>query len=346
MSKQLQDLKKVISEKKYTNIGVVLHDVPDPDCIGSALGMGKLLKFWNPDMQVSYIYGGEISHPQNKTMINVLNLNLTHNSKVENWAEYAEAYITVDVMPERILPKEANCIMAVDHHKVETKAKIIKDIRQVGACCSLIWEYLNDQKVPFDKNDENDQVIATAMLMGIRSDTSNMSSENVKDLDFEASKYLTEYIDRKMLAAIENYPIPNYYFQLRSELDKADNDNTKMDNGVFVGGIGIITPSRRDILPMIAQERARAEGNETAFIFAVIGSNICVSVRSNGLSVDVNSLCQKIFGKEHAGGKSGAGAATIPLGFFDMEDASDEVKNKLWHSIKDFMIEKIFAELG
>ena len=34
-----------------------------------------------------------------------------------------------------------------------------------------------------------------------------------------------------------------------------------------------------------------------------------------GLAVDVNALCQKIFGKQYAGGKMGAAAGKIPMGF-------------------------------
>jgi nanoRNase/pAp phosphatase (c-di-AMP/oligoRNAs hydrolase) len=92
----------------------------------------------------------------------------------------------------------------------------------------------------------------------------------------------------------------------------------------------------------LAEERARTEGIHTAFVFAIVGDCIEVSVRSVGLSVDVNSLCQKIFGKQNAGGKMGAGAAKLPLGFFAIDPNMEEsLKDKMWDAIRDFIIDKI-----
>jgi len=137
------------------------------------------------------------------------------------------------------------------------------------------------------------------------------------------------------------YPIPPYYFDLRRQLDKEE--NFRSDNGIFAGGIGYITQTKRDALPTMADERARVEGIETSFIFAIVGDHIEVSVRSVGLSVDVNALCQKIFGKQYAGGKIGAGSGKIPLGFLSPNgQVNEEVKTKIWEAVKVFMIDKIF----
>jgi nanoRNase/pAp phosphatase (c-di-AMP/oligoRNAs hydrolase) len=92
----------------------------------------------------------------------------------------------------------------------------------------------------------------------------------------------------------------------------------------------------------LSEERARVEGIETAFVFAIIGDSIEVSVRSVGLSVDVNALCQKIFGKQVAGGKMGAGAAKIPLGFLALDGADETVRQKMWEAVKELLIYKIF----
>ena len=77
----------------------------------------------------------------------------------------------------------------------------------------------------------------------------------------------------------------------------------------------------------------------------MVGNNVEVSVRSVGLAVDVNSLCQKIFGKQYSGGKMGAGASKIPLSFCSLTNASDEVKSKMWNGIKSYIIERIFQDI-
>ena len=346
MCKQVVELKQLIIENAETmsNIGIVMHETPDPDCIASALGVRKLVTEWNPEAKCALLYTGEISHPQNKTMVNVLNITLTDMSEMEHLHEEYDAFIVVDTTPERCFGKEVkdyNCILTLDHHRTDSKKSTITDIRAVGSTASIVWDYLQKSDVHFKEKDDEDGIIATALLIGIKTDTSDLVSENVTDLDFKASQSLMSFVNRRYLSAIIDYPIPPYHFELRSQLDQED--NIRSEGGVFVGGIGYLSPTKRDALPTMAEERARVEGIETAFVFGIVGEHIHVSVRSVGVSVDVNALCQKIFGKQYAGGKTGSGAAKIPLGFLAISiNAPDEVKEKLWDAVKALVMDKIF----
>jgi nanoRNase/pAp phosphatase (c-di-AMP/oligoRNAs hydrolase) len=329
------------------HVGILLHPNPDPDCIASAMGLTKILQFWNPHIKCTMLYSGEISHSQNKTLVNVLNVSLTSLAEIENLKDYADVFVVVDAIAERCLPEDCDIesvLMTIDHHRVETEKSQFYDIRQVGAVSSIIWEYMSNEKIGFDKANDQDAIVATALLVGIKTDTYDLVSENVTDLDFTAYRHLIEHVNRRHLSAIINYPIPAYYFELRSQLDREN--QYRIDNGVFVGGVGFISASKRDTLPMMAEERSRAEGIQTAIIFAIVEDHLEVSVRSAGVSVDVNALCQKIFGKQYAGGKMGAGAAKIPMGFFSIVDATEDTQTKMWESAKDFMIEKIFAVIA
>jgi len=346
MCKQVDEFQALITENVETisNIGIVMHETPDPDCIASALGIQKLITEWNADAKCTLLYSGEISHPQNKTMVNVLNVNMVDIAEVEDFANAFDAFIVVDTIPERCFGKEVkdyNCILTLDHHRVESKKSKITDIRAVGSTSSIVWEYLQKAGVTFEEKNEEDATIATALLVGIKTDTSDLISENVTDLDFKASQSLMGFVNRNYLSKIINYPIPPYHFELRSQLDQEENIRTA--DGVFVGGIGYLSPTKRDALPTMAEERSRVEGIETAFVFGIVGDHIQVSVRSVGVSVDVNALCQKIFGKQYAGGKMGAGAAKIPLGFLGVNlNAPEEVKEKLWDAVKAMVMDKIF----
>lgn len=341
MKKELNKLKEFMLTNKPEKVGIVMHDNPDPDSMGSALGLSKVITTWSPETNCILFYDGEISHAQNKTMVNVLGISLTRKSETEDLATAANVFITVDAIPDRCLDKDIECLMVIDHHRMDTSVAKIKDIRQVGATASIVWEYLKEEKIELDKNNEHDAMVATALLMGIKTDTSDLVSENVTDLDFQAYKNLIGCVNRRHLSAIINYPIPPYHFELRSMLDREE--NVQEDNGVFVGGIGYMSPAKRDALATMAEERSRSEGIETAFVFAIVGENIEVSVRSVGLSVDVNALCQKIFGKQYAGGKMGAGAAKIPMGFLAIEQGIEEgIRDKTWEAVKSLMIHKIF----
>ncbi len=69
---KINDLVSSLSDDKR-RVCIMTHDTPDPDALGAAFGMQWLLKK-KFDVSSSIFYGGEISHPQNKTMVNTLNL--------------------------------------------------------------------------------------------------------------------------------------------------------------------------------------------------------------------------------------------------------------------------------
>lgn len=338
------------SPSPVIEVVIAMHDNPDPDCIGAAVGLQKLLKAWfvdipNKEVKCLFVHDGEISHNQNKTMINVLNISLIGIEKYEIASEDStRLFVSVDCLPERCCLAGEEFLFSIDHHKTDTKKAKIKDIRQVGACSSIIFDYLQKEGIKFDKDNDEDRNVATALIMGIKTDTSDLASDNIDDLDFEAFKYLIGYVDQNKLSIIIRYPLPPYYFELRSKLDQEG--NSMLENGIYIGGIGYIAPSKRDVLPTIADERSRVDGTNTSFIFAIVGTNIEVSVRSNGFSVDVNSLCQNIFGKEYGGGKMGAGAAKIPMGYLSVEEDSPELQEKMWLSIREKMFHNIMKEMS
>lgn len=342
--KILEAVKTELAKKSDVHVAIVAHENPDPDALGAAVGMEKLIHDWFPEAKVTKIYSGEISHAQNKTMMNVLGIELVSLKSIESLEDFADYYICVDATPDRCFPgmQSPKCLLVVDHHRNDTKMAFHKDIRSTGATSSIVWEYLHESDIHLDQTNENDAKIATALLVGIKTDTSDLVTENVTELDFEAFRGLLESVNRKALSQITNYQIPTYHFELRSRLDKED--NVRVKNGVFIGGLGIIPTSKRDALPIMAEERARSEGVETAFIFAIIEGRIDVSVRSVSTSVEINGLCQKLFGAQ-AGGKQGSGAARIPMGFMDVEDSSEDVRDIIWAGVKAKMFETIFQAL-
>jgi nanoRNase/pAp phosphatase (c-di-AMP/oligoRNAs hydrolase) len=349
MCTKLEEIKSILIENpdQPKSVAIMVHPYPDPDCIGAAKGMEKLLKYWNPSLSVNTIYDGEISHPQNKTLMKVLNISMTHRDEVgrtiADLKKMADYFIVVDCMPERCDMGDIVPLAVIDHHPVDTKNAQYKDIRQVGSCCTMVWEYLKKENVPFDEKSDDDASVATAMLVGLKTDTMDLISEKTVDLDFSAFKDLLGNANKTKLASIINYPIPSYLFELRARLDK--DGNTKAYNGVYIGGIGYISAAKRDALPTIAEERARTEGIDTSFIFGIVGDKIEVCIRSNSPSVDVKNLCHQIFGREHGGGHPRAGAVKIPIPLLSDENTSDETKDAVWNGVRSLVMEKIEKEI-
>lgn len=350
MEEIFDSIKKTIKELpeelavETPQIAILLHKHPDPDCIGSALGLKKILTIWNNNIHCSIIYDGEISHPQNKTMVNILNVSLTRIEDIPDIKTYADYFICVDCVPERADLQDLKYLATIDHHKNDTKLAQFKDIRAVGATSSIIWEYLNKENITLDKDIEEDSDIATALFIGIKTDTRDLVTDNTTDLDFEAYRHLLVSINQKKMAVIDRYPIPNYHFDLRKRLDQ--DGNITIENAAFIGGIGYITASKRDALPTIAEERSRTEGIDIAFVYAIVGNDINVSVRCNSLAIDVNTLCQNLFGKNSGGGKMGAGAATTPMGFLSIEDNDEDIQEKMWIAVRAKVVNRILEVMS
>jgi nanoRNase/pAp phosphatase (c-di-AMP/oligoRNAs hydrolase) len=350
MSSVIEKLKaELLGGKVPKHIAVVMHPVPDPDCIGAAYGMKRIIKEWLPDTKFSLVYSGEISHPQNKTMNYVLNLQLLNTDDIEGGlktkeecAEFADAWICVDCVPERCAVPAADYFFVVDHHKQDTKNAKIKDIRLVGSCSTLVWDYMNHLGIELDKSNEEDSNVATALVVGIKTDTADLVTDIVSDLDFEAFKNLIGPMDQRNLARIINYPIPPYYFELRRRLE--EEGQVCQENGVFIGGIGYISSAKRDVLASIAEERARMDGVDTSFILAIVGDNLEVSVRST--TIDVDKIIKKIFGKSNGGGKPGAGAARITMGSFSVQEEDDETQSEAWDFARKLWFTRILKEMA
>jgi len=338
-------LREKIKNKNTHKVVIGLHAFPDLDCMGASLGFIKLIKEWKPEIEYVVVYSGSISHPQNVTTSNLLNIKMTHLDVVENLKELGDCFVAIDGPKERCFGNEdIDCFMVIDHHEDNSKADIeVKDIRDVGATCSIIYDYISKEKIKFDKEDDFDSDVATGMAMGIRSDTLELVSENVTFLDYDAYQFLMNFSSRKHMQSITNYPIPSYLFKIRGRLEQEE--NIHIEDGAFVGGLGILSPSQRDSIPVMADERVRCEGVDTSFIFAIVDDKIDMSIRSSNPSFNVEEYCEKIY-KEYGGSgggkkRAGIGSACLDLGFLSPTEFEESTQVKIWHAVRDAMFEKI-----
>jgi len=313
-------------------VALFMHRNPDPDAMGAAVGLQWLMQK-GYGREVVIFYNGEVSHWQNKTMLNVLEIRMVPES--EYVADDYAMTVVVDATTSNASPSEADIV--IDHHRSNEKHAKCAMVEAVGSASTLVWELIRDADITFE--DDTDERIATSMFIGIRVDTNELISETATDRDYTASQQLAQHLDRKKLAAVINYPLPPYLFELRKLLDQ--DGNSAIEKSYFVGTVGIISKAKRDALPMIADERVRVEGTETAIVFAVVDNGIDVSVRSQNASIDIDAFCKKIFGSDFAGGKSGAGGAFVPLGILGYDNLPGEKVNELWEAQKKALFHKI-----
>jgi nanoRNase/pAp phosphatase (c-di-AMP/oligoRNAs hydrolase) len=314
-------------------VSIFTHKTPDPDGIASACAIQWLLKK-KYHLDSTIYYDGEVSHKQSQTMLNVLELTL---ERAETWSPEEEDFIIiVDATPKNVSTvNEANVV--IDHHRVTEIEGDMVWLKPVGAASTLVYELIEELELSFD--DDMDVRIATALFLGIRVDTSDLTSETATDRDYKASFGLSNSIDRGKLAKIVRYPLPKYYFDLERVLNQEG--NSVASDSYFIGTLDIISPTKKDALPMLADKMVRLEGIETAIVFAVVGDCVEASIRSQNSSLDVNSFAKKVFGKDNAGGKMGQGGACVALGLFDYEDLTDELRQELWEAQKKVLFKRI-----
>lgn len=331
------------SWERNMKVAIFTHINPDPDAIGSAVGIQWLLKK-KFNILSDIFYCGEISHPQNKTLINVLSIVLkkSEDYKQENY----DKVILVDCTSQNV-GLNLNVNVIIDHHRVKLKEEEYEyiQIQQVGSCCSLVFDLIEKMQFSLCVEDEEDtRSVATTMLIGIKTDTNDLLSDNTSDLDHLAYQKLAKYVDMTKVSAILNYPLPKYLFDIESQA--LNEKNSKQINATIVSYIGVITAIKRDCLPILSDKLIRMEGITTAVVFSVIEDNVEVSVRSKDVTLDVDAFCKRAFGKDFSGGKYGSGGARIPLGFFGLSQQQDEeIREKIAEAIKSIIMAKIEKEV-
>ena len=325
------------SQPDKATAAIVMQPVPDPDALGSALGVQWL-------MEVKYgitsdIFSvNDVSHPQNQTAVNVLDIRVKDQHHMD--PEKYDIFIVVDTVPQNtgfadVIP---HFHVVIDHHKFEIETDFV-DIRPLGSCSTMVWEYLDH--FDFDFSSERGQQIATSLLFGIRNDTGGLLSEDTSQVDMTAHSQLMAFVDRNKLHEITHYSIPSYIYELRS---KAASDKVVRES-VLISPLGMLSPKKRDALPIIADEFLRMEGIETVVVFSIIGDSVEASVRSHNSSVNVHDFCQQVFGPDHAGGKSGAGGASVPMGFLYNQSDAEELRNEICDAAQKVITQRILDYL-
>lgn len=328
---------KQLGKKKP--IAILLQHNPDPDCIGAAAGFALLLKE-KYGLKCTSFYKGDISHPQNKSMVNVLGIEMQRVDDIDI-AKYS-AFVVLDTdLQSTGFVKEGLFAphIRIDHHDMRPiEAQVLDDIRPVGATCSIIWDYLRAAGIDIAAYPD----IITSLILGIKTDTLEFSTENTANLDYEAFRAMIPCVDRIKLAKLTKYVLPQSLF----EHEHLAYDNHIIKNSVLITSVGHISPLRRDDIPMVADRFSRMDAISTVIVLGFIEDTMVASVRSEDSRVNVYDLCCALFGKDFCGAKSGSGGAKVPLGIMPKMISGEDLKNAVAKSMLEHIANKVFAFLG
>lgn len=331
------DKVKSASGKK---VAIFTHRCPDPDAMSSMMGLSWILqKVFN--IESDLFYAGEVSHPQNGVMLNLLNPELQrvdehYNPSVTPYG----LHILVDTVPENAGTGEKNIAfdIVIDHHReLPCNFDGIVVHKKVGACASIIFDMMKHfiQKEEWlDADSDADQKLATAMIAGIVTDTEYMMSDDSTEYEFKAFSELFPYRNSNYLKQIVFFKRPKFWIDKKAE---GCTEASLSEEGFAIVGLGIIPEKHRDLIADMAEEMVHWTSVETAIAFGVVGgSKIEGSVRSLNPSLTVADFCKKLGGKHGSGGgKHGKGAYRLSLAGMSIDpDEEEEDIKEAWESIK------------
>lgn len=303
----------------------------DPDGLAAQAVMAHLVNNWGG--KALCFYRGTFNRPQNRTMKELLGL----SPKPEEDFKVADGYtcvISVDG-PSGVCPTVPDFI--IDHHSQHQAAKLGNDVRLIGATSSIMWEYATAAGVDFST--EEGSKLATALAIGIITDTRTGAEESCTDLDYDALSFCLKHKDTRLFRGILNFPKPAYY----NELFVTGWNNKTVEGTVLVTGLGPLTVQRSGVISDLAEKYAEMDGISTAIVFAVVDGNIDISVRSSNPSLNVEDFVQSAFGE--GGGKRGAGRAVVDLPIL-FKNLPDHMNESIFKIAREIIVHKALQTTG
>jgi nanoRNase/pAp phosphatase (c-di-AMP/oligoRNAs hydrolase) len=195
-------LKEVIEALNPNNrIFIQTHKSPDPDAIGSAVLLSKLLSENGINSQV--IFSGEMDRSETIDLAQDTDVKLIQYDKYGHSLDMTkkDQVILVDcqAMNGNVLTTPGSYIAVIDHHpKNNNFAYAYEDIRSdYGACCSILYEYA------VAVGSEIKPQLASLLLHGIRVDTDTLfGGEFYKDVNAFAELYKIADLPKLRLAGM------------------------------------------------------------------------------------------------------------------------------------------------
>ncbi len=316
----LEKLRELMSRKSSGGRWLVLtHDNPDPDAISAAAALSRLLRVVFK-RRVTTAYGGIIGRAENREMVRVLGIRLSHVRHL-NWKHYRH-FALVDTQPttgNNQLPDELPPTIVFDHHPIRkaTRSVPFVDVRtEYGATATIVAEYLEASGLQPSRR------TATALVYAIRSETQDFGRE-FSSADREMFDRLYPQCDTRALARIQLPRLPLSYFRTLHEAL----ENVQSVSTLVVSHLGAV--DQPDIVPEIADLLLRIEGKTWSLCTGVHGDRIYLSIRTTNPRADAGRLMRRLLGRRGKGGGHGMMAG----GWIDIPDGDRQRARGLQESL-------------
>ena len=339
---------------KFDDVAIIMHPNPDPDAMGTALGVKEIAAA--AGTPATLYYSGQIRHQENRAFRNVLELDLEKLELAEDIEE--QGVVLVDHNKPRGFQGAGRITpdVVIDHHPGDGTGSSFTDVREdYGACASIVSEYFDDLEAPFLTNGNGRELtdggasdadgtplmrsnIATGLLYGIQSDT-NQLTKGCSSAEFTASSYLFPAIDSDKLRRIANPQVTSETLEIKA---RAIQD--RVINGSFaISDVGDV--DEIDAIAQSADELIRLEGISAVVVYGSKDGTIHLSGRSDDDRVHMGRVLDAVFEDvpmASAGGHARMGGGQVPIQYLagigpsavDEDRARSDLRGMLFNAMK------------
>ena len=288
--------------------------------------MGHLLNVkWG--IPTRLVYNGLVGRAENRAILQLLTSEWEHSDQLADLSKFS-AMIIVDCQPgsRNLVPIDKNIpTIVIDHHYPileQTRRAAFVDIRpNVGATATLIYQYLDAAQVSIDP------VLATAMFLGVRTDTNGLSRGSTCE-DGVVYVKLLEKLDQQLLQKIETAGLALEYYQAFN----LGMQNARVHGKAVIAYLGNI--HRPDMTAELADILFRYESVHAALCSGVYKEVLHFSIRTGLMDQDAGLLVQNvIFPPGSAGGHGIMAGGQIPLSGEDAEQLVLKLEGRFLESV-------------
>ncbi|SEN26524.1 nanoRNase/pAp phosphatase, hydrolyzes c-di-AMP and oligoRNAs [Halorientalis persicus] len=301
---RIDELASVLADAE--SLGIVCHDDPDPDSIASALALELLAEAWGvPETDI--VYGGSITHQQNRAFVNLLDLDLTHLDETELDTFDCIAFVDHSIPGvNNSVPASTSVDVVIDHHDFpEPPEAEYVDVRdRCGATASILVGYLTRSDVPLS------EPVASALLFALHRER----------LDYVRHPTAEEY--QAALTVFRQADVPLVEEMYGSAFTPAmlDAIGEAIRSRTVRGSSLVATVGRTSeggAIPQAADYLLNLEGITTVLVFGLVDETVRLSARSIDSRVDIADALRVSFADVgQVGGHSDMAGGQIPLGLF------------------------------
>jgi nanoRNase/pAp phosphatase (c-di-AMP/oligoRNAs hydrolase) len=346
------ELASLLEAHRGEKHAIVMQDYPDPDAISSAWAHKMISSRYGIDCDI--VYDGRISHQENLALVQLTDIELLRYSEGDDLRIYQGTVFvdnqgTTSKLTDRFIAAGVRPLVIVDHHeKQDVITADFTDIRKIGATATIYTEYIREGLLDLNKSDAQHVRMATALIHGIRSETSGLV--RAREEEMVAATFLIPFVDHSMLEGILSVKRSKQVMDvIREALE-----NREIRESYSISGVGFLRSEDRDSIPQAADFLLTEENVHTAIVYGIITKGdremVIGSMRTDKLTLNPDEFLKEALGatetgKYYGGGRRGAGGFEIPIGFLAAV-RDDELKRMKWRLYDELIKRKLLDKIG